>query len=529
MVPRPQKMDTKRIINRFMANLTYRQFVVSASHSNYLFAIGGTEKMLHEEQAAFQLENISYVQIYPLNGSPESNIEKGREQCVGVNVDSIETMICTLGQLNILFQLMSTMEGFYPIAFHLHHLMGFSLEGLLHLLKTYSGTPMRLFIHDYYTVCPQINLLYNGKVFCDSPPVSSGKCHSCRWGEARVAFLPIIRKFLKEINATFISPSDTASDIWIQSFPEYKEKVRIIPHQKAVKQNKTTNYDKRKAGGANRIRVAYLGYESVNKGYDIWSNLVLKNRLGHYYQLFHIGHADRKLPGVVNVPFSFLTLGSDAMIDIIKLFKIDIAFLWSLCPETYSFTFFEALASGCFVLTNNMSGNIAKQVEIYRSGIIFDDEAQLVKYLTNEEKVKESLSRHLARSHRYRFFRNTRLIKETVKKKNVNASLDEKTERQKNDEKLIGDLFQRFALETMEPASLTKMSVRGKKNNDKPLKTIRHYSEAINRHIHNGIHRNRFGKILYYGRKGIAKGHLIVRYFNSRIIAYFKGRFSQRP
>jgi glycosyltransferase involved in cell wall biosynthesis len=67
------------------------------------------------------------------------------------------------------------------------------------------------------------------------------------------------------------------------------------------------------------------------------------------------------------------------MIDALRKNEIDVAFLWSICPETFSFTLYEALAAGCFVITNPASGNIQAYIKANpAAGLVVDDEHALM-------------------------------------------------------------------------------------------------------------------------------------------------------
>jgi hypothetical protein len=101
------------------------------------------------------------------------------------------------------------------------------------------------------------------------------------------------------------------------------------------------------------------------------------------------------MPGVNNIPVSFLEEGPDAMVKALRKHQIDIAFLWSIWPETYSFTLHEAFASGCFVVTNSLSGNIAEQIKGGSRGIVFRDEAEMLKFFNDVPGVKEAIRRNL--------------------------------------------------------------------------------------------------------------------------------------
>ena len=71
------------------------------------------------------------------------------------------------------------------------------------------------------------------------------------------------------------------------------------------------------------------------------------------------------------------------MVNAIKKNDIDIVFLWSPWPETYSYTFFESYISGANVITCKDSGNIAYQVQKLKCGKVFNNEKDLFDNMNN--------------------------------------------------------------------------------------------------------------------------------------------------
>jgi hypothetical protein len=57
--------------------------------------------------------------------------------------------------------------------------------------------------------------------------------------------------------------------------------------------------------------------------------------------------------------------------------EIDVAVVWPLCRETFSFTAHEAVAAGAAVVTNPDSGNVAAFVAEGGHGRVLADEAAL--------------------------------------------------------------------------------------------------------------------------------------------------------
>ena len=71
--------------------------------------------------------------------------------------------------------------------------------------------------------------------------------------------------------------------------------------------------------------------------------------------------------------------------------KVNIVLLWSLSPETYSYTYYEAYASNAFILTNSKSGNITDMVQKNKNGLVFDSENELFSFFSDVGKVKQTL------------------------------------------------------------------------------------------------------------------------------------------
>jgi hypothetical protein len=103
------------------------------------------------------------------------------------------------------------------------------------------------------------------------------------------------------------------------------------------------------------------------------------------------------------------------MVDALVEHGIDVVLLWSIWPETYSFTFFEALAAGCFVITNRNSGNIQAQVRQWNCGRVFDTESEMLRFLSDSRRVSSALTDgHRQRGKRFRLRFNPE-IAETIK------------------------------------------------------------------------------------------------------------------
>lgn len=386
----------QQAILRITEKLKFRNYVLAVSHSNYLVSLGGTERVLHGEQAELEKRNISYIQVYYCNSYDKCVKKEYFDQLVGVNVDSVPVGNFTIVQIGLILQLLNLSQAANAVAIHIHHLMGLSILGVKCLINTIQAQKLRFFLHDYYTICPQFNLLKDDKVYCGGPPVDSKDCRECKWGEKRSSHFSMVKTILNSVKADFVIPSRIAATIWSRSFPEHVNNIQVVPHQISRKINKNRTICLKRLNDSDyRPKIAYVGYESVNKGCHTWWRVTSEMAVKGDYRFFHLGASSMSIPGVNNIPVSFLDEGADAMVKTLRKHQIDIAFLWSICPETYSFTLYEAFAAGCFVVTNSLSGNIAAQIKGSRRGIVFSDETEMFRFFSDAPRVKEAIRLNL--------------------------------------------------------------------------------------------------------------------------------------
>lgn len=356
---RQQVSDALRIIGK---SLRFTSCVLALCHSDYRTGVAGVQKLLQQEQQLLAAKRISYLEIHPAPKQP-LHWRRSRDFVFGLYVDSVYVGGFVVEQLCQIFNELARL-GVELSAVHVHHLMGFDLEAVRELLGGIIA-PKTFFIHDFYSICRQPNLLQNDNEFCGGPAVGSPTCQKCSYGAGRNKHFAAFTGFWDAWKPTFVAPSKTACDIWSKSFPDQAGKVMIIPHQ--IPQYSTAALARQP--GTDRLRIAYVGYQHANKGWEEWKRLTSLLSRDHY-ELLVLGSCTEFLPGVRYIPVSFVKSGDNAMVKALREEGIDIAFLWSLVPETYSFTLYESMAAGCFILTNPASGNIAAQVSQSGCGIV---------------------------------------------------------------------------------------------------------------------------------------------------------------
>ena len=378
-----RRQEVVRVLPEIFEHLRFTSCVLAISHSDYRIGVGGTQKLLQQEEGLLAARRISYLEIHP---SPDQPVVSGNHQSfhMGLYVDSKYIGAFVVAQLRqILQELAHARVKLHTV--HLHHLLGFDLAAVTELLSGLE-TQKTFFIHDFYSICKQLNLLKNDKEFCGGPPVGSPACRECSYGEQRRAHFEAFQRLLDLWKPDFIVPSKVACDVWSNSFPKWAQKVRVIPH--LLQTDGGYAPVQRTAGG--RIRIAYVGYQHPIKGWEEWKEFASMVPREHY-ELYVLGSCSELVPDVQYVPVSFIDHGSEAMLRALRHHAIDLAFLWSLVPETYSFTLFESMAAGCFVLTNPRSGNIAAQVSQLGRGLVAKDLGELLDFLQDTKRVETCL------------------------------------------------------------------------------------------------------------------------------------------
>jgi FkbM family methyltransferase len=441
-----QQEQVSNMLPRVFQSLRFESCVLAVSHSDYRIAVAGTQKLLQQEEALLAEREISYVEIHPATEQPL--LGGGyRDFLMGLYVDSQKIGTFTLAQIQEFMAAFGSRDIRIE-AVHLHHLMGFDLQLIDELLANIVA-PKTVFIHDFYTVCKQWNLMKNDTEFCAAPPVGSETCRNCRYGQERPAHFSAYSAFFEKWNVDFITPSTLARDVWLKAFPTLVKRIKVIPHlvsreaggvcpspgaatldagklpekQKVDSPVLSPTVDGRslKCTGR-RIRIAYVGYQHVIKGWEDWKRLA-GALPSEDFECFILGNCGEFFPHVQYVPVSFIEQGPDAMRQALQKNNIDLAFLWSLVPETYSFTLFEAMAAGCFILTNPYSGNIAAQVTESGRGWIAKDLQDLISSLLKTDELRASLDQFHAQYPRFDLSPNPQLPDEIASRRKHTQSL----------------------------------------------------------------------------------------------------------
>lgn len=312
---------------------------------------------------------------------------------------------------------------------HIHHLIGHYFD-VIDVCKK-MDIKVLLTLHDYYFVCPTINKIYLDQEYCDEG--SCDKCNNClkskyssneRAGNFIKRWRNVCESELKKCDL-LITPSEAAKNEILKTFKDLK--IQVVEHGIDLpKTKKNTNLDKKS------LDIAFLGAIGYHKGSKILSELT---------RIIKFSNIRMHLFGISDIPIKsnkyFNNHGKykrEELNDLISKNSIDLICLFSIWPETYSYTLTEAIACGVPVLTFDF-GAIAERVKNYNLGYVIpvtNDvkkiKNELIRIEKNQEEYKEklkSIDRYKIRTTKEMDEEYKRIYEKNLKNKSSNIKYDE--------------------------------------------------------------------------------------------------------
>lgn len=368
--------EAEGLRERLPRRLRHRRLALSLAHDDHHRHLGGVQLYMRVEQQQLHDAGVSFVNLWPTE-------EAGR---IGLSADgrtlgrySVDELATTLGSLSDI--------GLTLVGVDVHHLKGWAIDVVGRLVAAANPPQTRFFIHDYYALCSNPNLTFGDSCFCGAPPPDSQVCRLCRHGAARLPHLTSMAQLLDELvtrtRVQLIAPAQTAADLFVRHHPQHAARVRIVPHQALVPTNIVGRIKRY------RPRLGFVGFGAPIKGTTAWLRLLDTPAIRERFQLYHFGLCAVGCTAE-HVDVDYGRQGADAMTRTLTHHGLDFAFLWSTWPETFSFTLYESLAAGAYILTNRHSGNIAAQVQRTGRGRVFRDDGELHRFLLDHAAVEQA-------------------------------------------------------------------------------------------------------------------------------------------
>ena len=239
---------------------------------------------------------------------------------------------------------------------HFHHLMGLDLE--IMRLPEMLGVRYDFTAHDYYAICPQINLMmpthnarYAALGVAQCPQCSGA--HPAPTGESIEAWRMRHRLFLNQARYV-LAPTRDAANRMLQYFPDAP--VRYVTHHDIANVAALPRPQGEPIAAHTHLRVFILGGVSLAKGGDVMEAVALAAaRTKAPVELHLLGYPHRRMR---TQPQASLTIhGSYDDADLPALLdrlQPDVVWFPALWPETYSYTLSACLQAGVPVIAPNI-------------------------------------------------------------------------------------------------------------------------------------------------------------------------------
>ncbi|NLT19128.1 MAG: glycosyltransferase [Clostridiales bacterium] len=372
-------VDSAKTLYSLKEHLKEAEFYLSISHDNYTKVVGGVQNVIRMEESEILKTNYHYVHISP--DPPQK--KKIYETTFGDWWVVCDGKDMGLAHSEIILEWLEKESLSSIRRVIMHHTLGFGVAEIERLAKLGYLTPI-FWIHDYYSACRSYHLRRNDRAYCFGPDISSNSCQICRYGEDRKLHMATFKKIFAQQNLQFCFPSNFTKDNWerITLFNNFSLESKVVPLVE-LKEDKVQPWEKK-----DKINVAFPGYPYAQKGWDSWLNLTQRFKEDDRYNFFHLSYISDQSENYRSIDVRYTPDNPHVMKEKLVIYDIDAVLIWSVVPETFSLTYYESLAAGCFIVSNPLSGNVAKTLSFSPSdGMVIDSESELMNLLTSGKLI----------------------------------------------------------------------------------------------------------------------------------------------
>lgn len=399
-----QQYSIKPIINNIKFQLSIRnnkKNVLVLLHNDFMrgdnHAIGGTEYHVKDIVSNSDLLNYyimyvhdKYICIQVFNGNETTELK--------FEINSIIKNF-TISSRDYREKVNEIIDYFAIDCIHVHHLKTHTFD-IVDIAKE-KNIPIYLTVHDFYLLCPKINLLDHKDEYCIEKrnELYCKKCLNKHLGydtNMIKVWNTTVFSYLGEFTKIF-TPSNSAKEIFEEYYSniygEINFSIEVIEH--GVENIKIDSFNKKENS---KFKVAFLGSIAKHKGTDIVKNIIYKSDENIEWHIF----------GNIEDP-ELQLLKKDTLIkhgrysrnDIVNLLNkngIDLICILSIWPETYSYTLSEAIQANIPVIVADI-GALGERVKRYDCGWTiplnsnYKKISEQIKYISinsNEHKKKIS-------------------------------------------------------------------------------------------------------------------------------------------
>lgn len=340
-------------------------------------AVGGVEKFCLEQSQHLLAEHEQECLILA------RKLKSDTEQYTLFNAVG---QVLAQGQISDILHLFTILEQAYLIKWQcltIHHWLRWAIDEGLQVCEYFHVRQIRqrTYLHDYYLLSEIFTLIPDSPIPDSAAnfPLVDFKALACNsenlaWQQQ---FHPLLH-----LSELLICPSQASSEIFSAALSNdaLRQKLHVRPHLQIVASIAKPLRKKAKT----RLCLAFLGMERYVKGAYLFFELIQK--FNSHMDFLFIGESQYLLknPLVKTLKYNF---HNDDVVQILQRETPDAICLFSLWPEPFGYTLYEAIAAGIPILTLNSSGNIRDVVTQWEIGKVFQDQAELVQWLSGDEQI----------------------------------------------------------------------------------------------------------------------------------------------
>jgi GT2 family glycosyltransferase len=323
-------------LNLFVSALENKGVVIQFLHADPEDSkAGGTELHVRYLNAKYFAEGLAVLELFP------KTIDTfGIRFFDGKGTDTVETFF--YDDFQKLLLLLEPKLTFM----HIHHLLRWSNDVVDWMIADTRIKKVFTF-HDFWMVCPTVNLLRYHTTFCHVEP-DVAKCGDCYRKNAdfmgrdahvhRKRMQPLLEKCIQ-----VIAPSISAKEVILKGFPTLQSKIQVIPHDLGYIR-KNANFDEAPSE-TRKQKIAFVGGLGVHKGCALLAD-ALPELEKNSIEVIVIGSVDvgflKRFKKVKIIPYKSVE-GLKAALESEQPTHVGFISAW---PETFCYTLFESLLVG---------------------------------------------------------------------------------------------------------------------------------------------------------------------------------------
>jgi len=352
---------------------------ITFSHDDYTTNTGGVQLCLQREDARIAALGRDHLHIYPAKPWPVVRLH-GEAGPVGVLLNGQPAGVFSGKTVAGVLRKAAGAVKPGQRSFAIHSLLGHNAGETADIAAAAGLSAGYFWLHDFASLCAGFHLLRNDVEDCSAPPPESMACGVCVYGPWRARHMAEHERLFERLSLTVVSPSQPTLDLWKRTAAYRTAGEVILPHARLVERGLAP-----RPPAGRPLRIGFVGMPSAHKGWEVFRELVTAFGEDPRYQFLHLGgRTETGLP----LEFHKVTVTEAkprAMQQAVERHELDVALIWPLCRETFSFTAYEAVAGGAAVITGPDSGNVAAFVAQTGHGLVLPDEASLGALLASGE------------------------------------------------------------------------------------------------------------------------------------------------